>query len=69
MKLNLFFPPQRLKEVWICMEISCGEAVLRWKVSVSEIKDTLQRCVCSSFTEEDRKVIWLYGTLRAMKRK
>lgn len=38
-----FFPPVRLKGVWICMEISCREVVLRLKVSVFEMRVTLQR--------------------------
>lgn len=32
----------RAKEVWICMEISCGEVVLRKKVSLSELRVILQ---------------------------
>lgn len=44
-EISPFFPllSQRIKEVWICMEISCGEAVLRRKVSVREMRDIVQR--------------------------
>ena len=37
-EIKPFPPPVRAKEVWICMEISCGEVVLRKKVSLSEMR-------------------------------
>lgn len=56
-----FSPPVRPTRVWICMEISCREAVLRWKVTVCEMFDrsytaeVSQRCHLGAFHNKNLK--------------